>query len=203
MDMINQSLFAVSNGLLIPTIVLLLLFAAQALVLIGMSYGVYASRLAFIKSIKPALRDLTADNVDEVLDVNKLRKTGLVNIYLAQLLAVRNQPVKADKVLSDFEMACEKELGMVKMLAKVGPILGLMGTLIPLGPALTGLASGDMQTLATNMQVAFATTVVGLVIGAIGFFLTQIKSRWYAEDLSDLDYIYATISSASSTKSGA
>lgn len=193
MDMINQALFAVSNGLLIPTIVLLLVFAAQALVLMGMSYGIYASRLAFIKSIKPALHELSRDNVDQVLAADKLRKTGLVNIYLARLLAVRDQPVKAEKVLADFEMACEKELGMVKMLAKVGPILGLMGTLIPLGPALTGLASGDMQTLASNMQVAFATTVVGLVIGAIGFFLTQIKSRWYAEDFADLDYIYATL----------
>ena len=82
---------------------------------------------------------------------------------------------------------------MVKTLAKIGPILGLMGTLIPMGPALVGLASGDMASLAQNMQVAFATTVVGLLVGAIGFFCNQIKTRWYASDLSDLEYVYAVI----------
>ena len=50
----------------------------------------------------------------------------------------------------------------------MGPVLGLMGTLIPMGPALVGLSSGDIASMAYNMQVAFATTVVGLVIGAIG-----------------------------------
>ena len=46
-------------------------------------------------------------------------------------------------MLADFEMACEKDLAAVKTLARIGPILGLMGTLIPMGPALVGLASGD------------------------------------------------------------
>jgi biopolymer transport protein ExbB/TolQ len=56
-----------------------------------------------------------------------------------------------------------------------------------------GLASGDMASLAQNMQVAFATTVVGLLVGAIGFFCNQIKTRWYASDLSDLEYVYAVV----------
>ena len=34
---------------------------------------------------------------------------------------------------------------------------------------------------------------VGLLVGAIGFFCNQIKTRWYASDLSDLEYIYAVI----------
>ncbi len=193
MDFIIQTLYWISSGLLIPTIVLLLLFLAQGLFVVGGFYGLYAHRMAYEKSVKPALDNLTADNAPEVLDADHVRKTGLVNLYLDRLVAAAHNPVKAEKVLADFEMACEKDLAVVKTLAKIGPILGLMGTLIPMGPALVGLASGDMASLAQNMQVAFATTVVGLLVGAIGFFCNQIKTRWYASDLSDLEYIYAVI----------
>ena len=193
MDLIIQALYWISSGLLIPTIVLLLLFLAQGLFVIGGFYGLYASRMAYEKSVKPALDQLEAESADTLLAPDKIRKTGLVNIYLEQLLAAASNPVRAEKVLADFEMACEKDLAVVKTLAKIGPILGLMGTLIPMGPALVGLASGDMASLAQNMQVAFATTVVGLLVGAIGFFCNQIKTRWYASDLSDLEYVYAVI----------
>ena len=193
MDLIIQALYWISSGLLIPTIVLLLLFLAQGLFVVGGFYGLYAHRMAYEKSVKPALDDLSADNAQEVLAADHIRKTGLVNLYLEQLLAAAHNPVKAEKVLADFEMACEKDLAMVKTLAKIGPMLGLMGTLIPMGPALVGLASGDMASLAQNMQVAFATTVVGLLVGAIGFFCNQIKTRWYASDLSDLEYVYAVV----------
>ena len=193
MDLIIQALYWISSGLLIPTIVLLLVFLAQGLFVVGGFYGLYAHRMAYEKSVKPALDLLSADNAAEVLAADHLRNTGLVNVYLQQLLSVAQAPVKAEKVLADFEMACEKDLAAVKTLAKIGPILGLMGTLIPMGPALVGLASGDMASLAQNMQVAFATTVVGLLVGAIGFFCSQIKTRWYASDLSDLEYIYAVI----------
>jgi biopolymer transport protein ExbB/TolQ len=193
MDMIIQTLYWISSGMLIPVIVLLLLFLAQGLMVIGGFYGLYASRMAFEKSIKSTLEELTAANASELLAGDKIRKTGLVNVYLDKLMQLQGSPVRAEKALADFEMDCEKDLSTVKTLAKIGPILGLMGTLIPMGPALVGLASGDMDTLAQNMQVAFATTVVGLLVGAIGFFCVQIKTRWYASDLSDLEFIYAVI----------
>ena len=64
-----------------------------------------------------------------------------------------------------------------------------MGTLIPMGPALPGLASGDIASMAYNMQIAFATTVVGLVAGAEGFLTQQVKQRWYLQDMTNLEFI--------------
>ncbi|MDE6307409.1 MAG: MotA/TolQ/ExbB proton channel family protein, partial [Bacteroidales bacterium] len=72
---------------------------------------------------------------------------------------------------------------------KIGPILGLMGTLIPMGPALLGLATGDVASMASNMQVAFATTVVGLIIGAVGFITLQARQRWVAGEMNLLTYV--------------
>ena len=70
----------------------------------------------------------------------------------------------------------------------MGPMLGLMGTLIPMGPALVGLSTGDIASMAYNMQVAFATTVVGLFSSAIGFITQQVKQRWYL-DMTNLEFL--------------
>ena len=43
--------------------------------------------------------------------------------------------------------------------------------------------------MAVNMQVAFATTVIGLLTGAVGFVILQVKKRWYASDISNLEFL--------------
>ena len=80
-------------------------------------------------------------------------------------------------------------MGISKTLVKLGPVLGLMGTLIPMGPALVGLSTGDIATMAYNMQVAFATTVVGLFSGAVGMITLQVKKRWYMQDITQLEFL--------------
>ena len=64
-----------------------------------------------------------------------------------------------------------------------------MGTLIPMGPALVGLSTGDIASMAYNMQVAFSTTVIGLFAGAIGLMTQQVKRRWYLKDMANLEFI--------------
>ena len=105
-----------------------------------------------------------------------------------QLLSTDSTAV-ANRVLSEYEVTADAELGKYKVLVKFGPILGLMGTLIPMGPALAGLSTGDIASMAYNMQVAFATTVLGLFSGAVGFILLQVKQRWFTSDLIYLDYL--------------
>ena len=52
-----------------------------------------------------------------------------------------------------------------------------------------GLSTGDISGMSYNMQVVFATTVVGLVISAVGLISMQFKQRWYAKDVNNLDYV--------------
>jgi biopolymer transport protein ExbB/TolQ len=75
------------------------------------------------------------------------------------------------------------------MMVRFGPALGLMGTLIPLSPALEGLAKGTVKLLSDNLRVAFSVTVPGLLIGAIAFAVSLVRDRLYARDLSDLEYV--------------
>ena len=76
-----------------------------------------------------------------------------------------------------------------RFLTKTAPMLGLMGTLIPMGPALAGLASGDIANMAYNMQIAFATTVVGCVIAMIALLVNSVKKHWFAEEVNNLRYV--------------
>lgn len=78
-----------------------------------------------------------------------------------------------------FEQYAMKRLERVDLLARSGPILGLMGTLIPLGPGLSAMSQGQLDQLATAITVAFDTTVIGLLVGLLGFLLSRIRRRWY------------------------
>lgn len=78
-----------------------------------------------------------------------------------------------------FEHYAMKRLERVDLLARSGPILGLMGTLIPLGPGLSAMSQGHLDQLATAITVAFDTTVIGLLVGLLGFLLGRIRRRWY------------------------
>ena len=62
-------------------------------------------------------------------------------------------------------------------------MLGLLGTLIPLGPGLAALGTGDIATLAQSLTIAFDTTVTGLAVGAIAFLVSKYKKQWYESEL--------------------
>ncbi|MDQ3675466.1 MAG: MotA/TolQ/ExbB proton channel family protein [Actinomycetota bacterium] len=100
------------------------------------------------------------------------------------------------KCLADFDLGSLRRLERSRMLVRFGPALGLMGTLIPLSPALAGLASGNVNALTENLRVAFSVTVVGLLVGAIAFSISLVRDRLYAQDLSDLEYVAATLAPA-------
>ncbi|MBS7691739.1 MotA/TolQ/ExbB proton channel family protein [Pseudomonas lalucatii] len=83
--------------------------------------------------------------------------------------------------LAEIERRARKRLDRADLIARIGPMLGLMGTLIPLGPGLAALGEGNVQILSVAMRVAFDTTVFGLLAGVLGFGLGRLRRRWYDE----------------------
>ena len=191
MELISNMLFWLSNGMLIPDIIFLLFFFIKALLMIGGFYGTYIARTKINVKLN---REIGKTGVEEFLDTlpEGNGKSKLLE-YLRKIKAAPQDRALREKLLGDYEIAADKELGQSKLLVKIGPMLGLMGTLIPMGPALVGLATGDIGSMAYNMQVAFATTVVGIVIGAIGFITLQVKQRWVADDMNILEYVVASL----------
>ena len=64
-----------------------------------------------------------------------------------------------------------------------------MGTLIPLGPGLSALGNGDLNTLAQALTVAFDTTITGLAAGSIAYIISGYRKKWYNNELSILEAI--------------
>lgn len=94
--------------------------------------------------------------------------------------------IALQQVLGEAERRYARTLDRVRFAVRVGPSLGLMGTLIPMATALASLAGGDLPSLARNMVTAFATTVVGLAIGVVAYLLTLTRQRWAERDMEAL-----------------
>ena len=189
MNIISDILYWISTGLLVPDIVLLIVLFGRALLLVGSFYGQYLSIRKTEALLRNELNALTPATVMELADQLQEKSSSLVISYIRQVLQAHESPAQIQRLLANFEIAADKDLAISKTLTKLGPILGLMGTLIPMGPALAGLASGDIASMAYNMQIAFATTVVGLVAGAVGFLTQQVKQRWYLQDMTNLEFL--------------
>ena len=188
MKYVSNVLFWISNGLLVPVIVGLLYFFVNSILLLGIFFNQYLTHSKQTKLLKKTLDSLRADDMEKLkVEAGKLPQSNFTG-FLCNIIEA---PSKAysNRLIADYEVRADAELGKYKLLTKFGPILGLMGTLIPMGPALAGLATGDVASMAYNMQIAFATTVVGLFVGAIGYVLLQIKQRWFVADLADLEFI--------------
>ena len=189
MNIISDILYWISTGLLVPVIVLLIVLFGRALLLVGSFYGQYLSISKTEALLRNELNALTPATVTELAAKLPEKSSSLVMSYIRQVLEAHDSPAQVQRLLANFEIAADKDLAISKTLTKLGPILGLMGTLIPMGPALAGLASGDIASMAYNRQIAFATTVVGLVAGAVGFLTQQVKQRWYLQDMTNLEFL--------------
>ena len=187
MNTISDIMFWISTGLLVPVIVLLILLFFRSLLLVGSFFGQYVSIRKTDKLIREQMETLHVNNVDHFAEKLPEKSNSLVVMFMKRILAEQHNKAQVQRLLANFEIAADKDLAISKTLTKLGPILGLMGTLIPMGPALVGLSTGDIASMAYNMQVAFATTVIGLVAGAIGFLTQQVKQRWYLQDMTNLE----------------
>lgn len=193
MNVISNILYWISTGLLVPVIVLLIYFFIRALLLIGAFFGQYMAERRTSAMLDKEVKNLTSKNIVAFAESLPDKSGSLAVKYLKDIVRVRDNRPRMDMLLSEYELASDKNVATSKILTKMGPILGLMGTLIPMGPALVGLASGDIASMAYNMQVAFATTVVGLVVSAIGFVTQQAKERWALHNLTILDFVVETL----------
>ena len=89
--------------------------------------------------------------------------------------------------MAGFEWMARRRIERSDFMSRVAPMLGLMGTLIPLGPGLSALGEGDLTVLTTAMSVAFDTTVLGLFVGIVGFVIGRMRRRWYDTVLTEME----------------
>ena len=183
---IYVTMYAISTSLLYPVILALILLVVYSV----MEAGAFLVESAKRKRSFGDIRNLNLSNYSEFLEsLEKLRTNWLLREFISELKKLNPNRKDIEKLLEECELKVAKELEIPRILARIGPMLGLMGTLIPLGPAMIALSQGNIQELATNLITAFATTVLGLIVGGVGYTLFIVRKRWYLEDLSDMEYL--------------
>jgi biopolymer transport protein ExbB/TolQ len=196
---IERSIYDVSRVLLYPVLVAALFCLGWAIVEVGwFLYELYL-RVRYRDLEALEIRTLKARDAfakGQPRRAYKYLQESNYSTVVARFLfdLIRNYQTeriaeKPLKLLQEYEFYTVKRLEKTRILVRIGPMLGLMGTLIPLAPALAGLASGNTAVLAANLEIAFSVTVIGLLIGGLGFIVSIVRDRFYQQDISDLEYM--------------
>ncbi len=193
---LKESMHAISSGLLAPTIAILLLLVAFVVIELGsLMVEVFKERRTMKVNV-PALLDAFQDkHGGDVLSV--VENSGLCRRQksaLRELIQHRELPdtahqALARRLLATEELYCTGITNRTDLIARLGPMFGLMATLIPLGPGLIALGQGDPAGLADSLLTAFDATVTGLAAAGVAFFISRLRKRWYADDLTSLEVL--------------
>ena len=184
MNAITTIFYTISNALLVPTELALILSLLAACYAVGVALRETFARRAEADARTALETGLTEDATFDVAKflAERNAKLGLAMTVVKEVAEKADDEPFVEKKISEFESRVKSRCERAERLVKIGPALGLMGTLIPLGPALLGLAQGDLNTLAANLVVAFSTTVVGLTTAIIASFVLAAQKRWARAD---------------------
>jgi len=84
----------------------------------------------------------------------------------------------------DLDVMAHKLLEVPRVATRVAPMLGLVATMIPIGPALKGLSDGNLAQVSDNLTVAFSAVILALIAAAITYWIVSVQRRWLAEELA-------------------
>ena len=195
MDWLAGALDVISQSLAVPVLVILLILVVVSIVLLGGFIGEFISRRKVpVKLIRDLIYDInnasSIDGLNEVIsdsDISFSQKNVLLEITSSKDLNASSREALACKLFENEEEKTLDQLRKTDIITRIGPTLGLMGTLIPMCPGLAALGAGDINALASSLTVAFNTTIVGIGSGALCYVIGKIRSGWYDKYLSDLD----------------
>jgi biopolymer transport protein ExbB/TolQ len=174
-----MGIYLISTNLLYPVIIILLCLIAWTLIELGRFIFEWRTRNRNHEPVEKRAFDVRV--LIETNDVPRVPNTfnKFVNDFITSLSrshgeshSIKLMQIRVDKLLQDCDALITKRLEKTRFVARAAPIFGLMGTLIPMGPALL-----------------FGTTVVGLMAGVIAYMISMVRNRWYTQDFNDMEYI--------------
>jgi biopolymer transport protein ExbB/TolQ len=200
-EVLTGIFYVIAQSLLIPVLAALLISLLYAILQAGGIFSEYSSRITTsVNEIEKLLNDIaetgTPESIQEAVDKSNIPQSH--KDIVAKVIANTNldkvsNEAFARKLIEVEEVKAAKTLEKTDIIAKIGPAIGLMGTLIPMGPGLAALGAGDINTLAQNLMVAFDAAIIGLAAASVAFVISRIRRRWYEDRLANLDTITESV----------
>ena len=195
---IHDILRAVSAALEVPVVIVLILFLLAAAALTGWLIAEYRTERRHLKVALPQLLEALRTAPDRAAVIEE---SGLLRRQKDALLELTRHPgftpemreALAIRLLEQEQDRYDRIVKLSELLARLAPMFGLLGTLIPLGPGIIALGQGDTYTLSTSLLTAFDTTVAGLVAAAFATVISTIRRGWYREYASILEAVSETL----------
>jgi len=186
--MLTEMLHMVGQVIQTPVIIILMFLIVVAIWQVGDLLVEYIiERRKFKENVPVYLKKMSAAGIKgmpHLIESGKLlksQKTMMKNLIDGKDMSQNALIALAQDLLGEEENRYAKGTSVTDLVAKLGPMFGLLGTLIPLGPGIIALGEGDTATLAASIGIAFDTTIAGLLAAAICFVISHIRKRWYAK----------------------
>lgn len=193
--LISAAMNTISQSLTIPVLIILLIIVVASLFLLGEVIAEYfKNKPVKVSEIYDLIFQISSASSIEHLQVivnqsgiSDTQKKILIKISDTHSMKKSSREAAARRLVEMEEEKIDKNLNKTDIITRIGPTLGLMGTLIPMGPGLAALGAGDINTLATSLTLAFNTTIVGIGSGALCYVLGKIRKSRYDRYMADLD----------------
>ena len=196
-ETLTSLIHIISESLLTPVVILLVVSIIIVILGFGGLINEYISRKPISsRDLEDLVRKVSLSaNVGQMKE--EIKKSNLFDYQKEVLVRIADnydigpnaRKALASELISAEETRLIKKTNKTDILVRVGPSLGLLGTLIPLGPGLAALGTGDIATLAQALTIAFDTTVTGLTVGAVAFLISKYKKQWYEAELIDVETV--------------
>lgn len=183
--LLKTGIYLISTSLLYPAMALLFVSFLGVVLIAGAFFAEWIERVRLDNAHPEDFPALIKEGRTNGALPHRVRH------YIRRLGPLLESPpvdeMRIDNLIRTTILDMWKRLDRLRILVRVGPSLGLMGTLIPMGTGLAALGQGDMTRLSSDLVIAFTTTVVGLAVGVTAFFLYTVKRRWIEEDVKNIE----------------
>jgi biopolymer transport protein ExbB/TolQ len=198
--LLKTFIYVISSSLLYPVLFFLVVLCLVMVLFSGMFFAEWLDR---VRTKRVTVDEFPTLSLSEE---TTQRFPYYARRYFKRLLDLIRQtgepePLHVENLLQEENLNLLKMVDRLKIIVRVGPSLGLMGTLIPMGTGLAAIGQGDMTRLSSDLVIAFTTTVVGLAIGIIAFVFYTVKRRWAQEDIKDMEILTEMILARQEKKS--
>jgi len=193
-DVVVSLFYQLANAFFWPVAVALLALLAISLTDLGRVFFMFWRRRHEPSSDLPAIARALAQSemisgaLDEVALSPSLRRFwAKVEARLRDTGSDANVDLWLEEVLQQEEIEVAGRLDRTRLFVRIGPMLGLSGTIIPLGPALHALLGGDMAGMVNHLVIGFGAVVCGLVMSGVSYFITLVRERWTRVELKEME----------------